>query len=107
MTIRKLQSCAWRRRRPMRSKYSAYVLGKEPENLTEKQQLRVEMFAENNNRLYRAYRMKEMLRLLLKIKDIDEAEATLKRWLWWSSHSRIPLRSRNYTKRSSAIENTS
>jgi len=71
-------------------KNSAYALGKAPEHLTEKQQLRVEMIAKNNNRLYRAYRMKEMLRLLLKNKDIDEAEATLKRWLWWASHSRIP-----------------
>ncbi len=33
--------------------------------------------------------MKETLRLLLKIKDTEEAEAALKRWLWWASHSRI------------------
>lgn len=48
-------------------KNSVYALGKAPENLTENQQNRVTMIAENNNRLYRAYRMKEMLRLLLKI----------------------------------------
>ena len=79
-------------------KNSAYALGKAPENLTEKQQLRVQMIAENNNRLYRAYRMKEMLRLLLKIKDVNEAEATLKRWLWWASHSRIPAFKELYKK---------
>lgn len=79
-------------------KNSAYALGKAPENLTEKQRLRVEMIAENNNRLYRAYRMKEMLRLLLKIKDVDEAEAALKRWLWWASHSRIPAFRELYKK---------
>lgn len=79
-------------------KNSAYALGKAPENLTEKQQLRVEMIAGNNDRLYRAYRMKEMLRLLLKIKDVDEAEATLKRWLWWASHSRIPAFKELYQK---------
>ena len=79
-------------------KNSAYALGKAPEHLTEKQQLRVEMIAANNNRLYRAYRMKEMLRLLLKIKDPDEAEATLKRWLWWASHSRIPAFKELYRK---------
>ena len=33
--------------------------------------------------------MKETLRLLLKIKDVREAEAELDRWLWWASHSRI------------------
>ena len=32
------------------------------------------MIAENNNRLYHAYRMKETLRLLLKIKDVREAK---------------------------------
>ena len=47
------------------------------------------MIAENNSRLYRAYRMKETLRLLLKIKDVREAETELNRWLWWASHSRI------------------
>ena len=79
-------------------KNSAYALGKAPENLTEKQQLRLEMIAQNNDRLYRAYRLKEMLRLLLKIKDVDEAEATLKRWLWWASHSRIPAFKELYQK---------
>lgn len=79
-------------------KNSAYALGKAPENLTENQQLRVEMIAKNNNRLYRAYCMKEQLRLLLKIKDADEAEATLKQWLWRASHSRIPAFKELYLK---------
>ena len=79
-------------------KNSAYALGKAPENLTEKQQLRIEMIAENNDQLYRAYRMKERLRLLLKIKDVDEAEGTLKQWLWWASHSRIPAFKELYRK---------
>ena len=71
-------------------KNSAYALGKAPEHLTKNQELKVQMIATNNNRLYRAYRMKEMLRLLLKSKDVDEAEENLKHWLWWASHSRIP-----------------
>ena len=79
-------------------KNSAYALGKAPEHLTEKQELRVQMIAENNDRLYRAYRMKEMLRLLLKIKDLEEAEVELKRWLWWASHSRIPAFKELYAK---------
>ena len=49
-------------------KNSAYALGKAPEHLTEKQELRIQMIATNNDRLYRAYRMKETLRLLLKSK---------------------------------------
>ena len=79
-------------------KNSAYALGKAPEHLTENQQAKVAMIAENNSRLYRAYRMKEMLRLLLKIKDVDEAAAELKRWLWWANHSRIPAFKKLYQK---------
>lgn len=79
-------------------KNSAYALGKAPEHLTESQRARVAMIAENNNRLYRAYRMKETLRLLLKIKDTEEAEAELNRWLWWASHSRIEAFKELYRK---------
>ena len=71
-------------------KNSVYALGKAPENLTEKQKLRVELIAATNNKLYRAYKLKEKLRLILKIKDLEEAETELKAWLWWASHSRIP-----------------
>ena len=56
------------------------------------------MIAKNNNRLYRAYCMKEMLRLLLKMKDVNEAEAELKQWLWRASHSRIDAFKKLYQK---------
>jgi len=79
-------------------KNSAFALGKAPEHLTENQQTRIAMIAENNSRLYRAYRMKETLRLLLKIKDVKEAEVELDRWLWWASHSRIPAFKELYKK---------
>lgn len=79
-------------------KNSAFALGKAPEHLTENQQTRIAMIAENNSRLYRAYRMKETLHLLLKIKDVREAKAELDRWLWWASHSRIPAFKELYKK---------
>ena len=56
------------------------------------------MIAENDKRLYRAYSMKEHLRLLLKLKDTEEAETELKRWLWRSSHSRIAAFKELYKK---------
>ena len=56
------------------------------------------MIAENNNRFYRACRMKETLRLLLKIKDVDGAATELKRWLWWAGHSRIKAFKELYQK---------
>lgn len=79
-------------------KGSAYALGKAPENLTENQQIRLEMIAQKDNKLYRAYLMKERLRLILKITDADEAEAELDKWLWWASHSRIPAFKELYKK---------
>ena len=79
-------------------KGSAYALGKAPENLTDKQRLKVEMIAQTDNRLYRAYLMKERLRLIFKIRDVDEAEAELDRWLWWASHSRIDAFKELYRK---------
>ena len=77
---------------------NTFALGKAPEHLTENQQTRIAMIAENNSRLYRAYRMKETLRLLLKLKDVGEAKVELDRWLWWTSHSRIPAFKELYKK---------
>ena len=79
-------------------KGSAYALGKAPEHLSEKQQLRVNLIASQNPRLYRAYLLKEQLRLLLKLTNVDEAEDELKRWLWKASHSRIPAFKELYQK---------
>ncbi len=79
-------------------KNSAYALGNAPEHLTENLQVKIEMIANSNRRLYRAYLMKENLRLLLKIKDPEEAAASLKHWLWWASHSRIPAFKELYKK---------
>lgn len=44
----------------------------------------------SNNRLYRAYKLKEMLRLLLKMTDVEAAESELTRWVNWARHCRIP-----------------
>ena len=79
-------------------KGSAYALGKAPEHLTERQQVRLDLIASQSPRLYRAYLLKEQLRLLLKLTDVDEAEAELKRWLWKASHSRIPAFKELYLK---------
>lgn len=73
-------------------------MGKAPEHLSEKQQLRVNLIASQNPRLYRAYLLKEQLRLLLKLTKVDEAEGELKRWLWKASHSRIPAFKELYQK---------
>lgn len=70
-------------------KNSRYVLGKAPENLTDNQQVKLAQIKAKDKRLYRAYQLKEALRNLLKIKDIEVAKRELKQWIFWASHSQI------------------
>ena len=71
-------------------KNSRYALGKAPEHLTENQAAKLELIAVENRLLFRAYQLKERLRVLLKLKDPEEALAELNRWLLSAAHSRIP-----------------
>ena len=79
-------------------KGAVYSLGKVPEHLTENQKIRLNMIQANDPQLFRAYRLKESLRLLLKSTDVDQAEEDLKHWLFWASHSRIPAFKELYKK---------
>lgn len=79
-------------------KDSAYSLGKAPEHLTDRQQIRLDLIQTKDPQLFRAYSLKESLRLLLKIQDVDQAEKELKHWLFWASHSRIPAFKELYKK---------
>lgn len=72
-------------------KNSRFALGKAPENLTETQQIKLAMIQSSDRQLYRGYLLKESLRMIFKNTDADKAEAELKHWLWWASHSRIPV----------------
>lgn len=71
-------------------KGSRYALGKAPENLTENQQAKLEMIAKSDNRLYRAYLLKEKLRLIFKM-DENEGKLELDAWIKWAQHCRIPV----------------
>ena len=70
-------------------KDSRFALGKAPEHLTQNQRLRLEIIAKTDTQLFRAYGLKEELRLILKEDDPVVAESALKRWMWRASHSRI------------------
>ena len=63
-------------------------MGKAPENLTEPQQAKLQLIAQTQPVLMRAYRLKEELRLILKM-PAEAAQDSLKRWYWRASHSRI------------------
>lgn len=71
-------------------KHSQYALGKAPENLTENQEIKLQMIQIEHPKLYRAYLLKERLRMLLKISDRTVAEYELDRWIRSAQHCRIP-----------------
>lgn len=70
-------------------KGSKFALGKAPENLTPRQQAQVELIAKKDNRLYRAYLLKEELRLVFK-QGLEAGKNQLDHFIKWAQHCRIP-----------------
>ena len=71
-------------------KNSKMALGKAPSNLTPNQQAKVEWIAKTDPRLYRAYKLKESLRLVFHNDTIEDAKEALDAWFKWARHCRIP-----------------
>lgn len=69
-------------------KDSRYALWKNPESLTPRQERKLSQIAKTNGPLYRAYLLKEELRLLLK-QPVDKGMKLLYAWLAWASRSRL------------------
>ena len=67
---------------------SRYALWKNPENLTERQQVKLAWIAKTDRRLYRGYLLKEALRTIFKL-PVDEATDALDRWVSWARRCRI------------------
>lgn len=72
-----------------RIRKSRWLLWKNPENLTDRQQAKLDWIAHAHPLLHRAYLLKEALRLIFRL-DPDDALHALDRWLAWASRSRIP-----------------
>jgi transposase len=66
-----------------------YVLWKNPENLTEKQRVKLDWIARTDPRLHRGYQLKEGLRLIFQM-PIEQAREALDRWVSWARRCRIP-----------------
>ncbi|MSY86485.1 MAG: hypothetical protein F2693_17460, partial [Actinobacteria bacterium] len=66
-----------------------YSLWKNPEDLTDRQQAKLEWLAVNDTRLYRAYLLKEGLRLVFQL-PADQAPGALDAWCRSAAASRIP-----------------
>lgn len=71
-------------------KISKLALGKAPEHLTERQRNNLELIAKTSPKLFRAYKLKEQLRLALKLSNEEDVRAELKRFHFQATHSRIP-----------------
>lgn len=70
-------------------KGARYSLWKNPENLTENQQIKLTWIAATDPRLYRAYLLKEGLRVVFQL-PYDAAVEALDRWISWARRCRIP-----------------
>jgi transposase len=71
-------------------KGARWTLWKRPERLTERQQAKLASIAAVNRRLYRAYLLKEQLRVVFREPDTAAAIALLDAWLAWARRCRIP-----------------
>ena len=69
-------------------KGARFALWKNPENLTARQRLKLAHIQRVNQRLYRAYLLKEQLRQIYRV-DPGEAIAVLNAWLKWARRCRL------------------
>jgi len=70
-------------------KRARYALWKNPDNLTVRQQAKLAWVAKTDPRLYRAYLLKEGLRLVFQL-PLEEAAEALEVWIRWARRCRIP-----------------
>jgi transposase len=69
-------------------KGARFALWKNPENLTPRQQRKLAHIQQVNQRLYRAYLLKEQLRQIYRV-DPDDAIGVLNGWLKWAWRCRL------------------
>ena len=70
-------------------KNSKYALGKNEENLTERQRERLSMIQAEDGPLARGHRLKERLKAVFALKDPDLSEEYLDKWIRSAQHCRI------------------
>lgn len=79
-------------------KYSRYLFLKNEQNLKASQVARLEVLMGLDLKTVRAYHLKVALQRLWEYKRGDFAEAYLKKWFWWATHSRLePIKQVAYT----------
>ena len=68
---------------------SRYLWLKNPRNLSERQRAQLDNLSASNLKTGRAYRIRLAFQELY-IQPAKNAEAFLKKWYWWATHSRLP-----------------
>lgn len=86
-------------------KGSTYALGKAPENLTTLQTQLLALIAESHPKLYKAYQLKEELRLILKMPS-ETAGTCLNRWYWLENRGHQKEQAAKIMRNSDNILNT-
>jgi transposase len=71
-------------------KGARYALWRNPEDLSARQAAKLADIAVTNKRLYRAYLLKEQLRMVFHQATPEAAISLLERWLAWACRSQIP-----------------
>jgi transposase len=84
-TLRRMGHPDWARQ----LKNCRYALWKNPEDLTDRQANKLAWIAKHNHQLYRAYLLKEQLRLVFAHRG-NEAIVMLDAWLGWARRCQIP-----------------
>ncbi len=70
-------------------KGARFAVWKNPEHLTDRQQVKLAQIQKTNAPLYRAYLLKEQLRQLYRV-PANDAEELLDSWLAWARRCRLP-----------------
>lgn len=87
--VRREEAAKLKETDPELLKKTRYIFLKNPENLTEKQRVRLSDLEKLNLKINRAYILKEAFRPFWEYTYRGNAKKYLDRWLWWATHSRI------------------
>ena len=70
-------------------KGAKFALGHNPENCSDKQIEKLQLIENNYPDLYKAYQLKESLRLILHMKDVNQASCELFKWIESAKNSEL------------------
>jgi len=74
-------------------KKTRYIFLKNPENLTERQEMTFDELQKHQLKTLRAYNLKELFRYIWDFTSVESAREFFNKWFWKATHSRIePMR---------------